>query len=169
MPRIAPLVLLLLLGSPSAPLRGQEADTPRRIATVTAGIGNTMGWLGLQGERYFAQERLSVFLGLGYTPSIDEGDPSGATFAFGVRGFTPGVKHRGFLALCVSQLVVESGFTDDPSRLYGPGVEAGYQFASRGGFTLMAGAGLGFAPGVPEGEDEVYSMIELGLGYTWRR
>jgi hypothetical protein len=149
MPRIAPLVLLLLLESPPA-LMGQEATAPRRIATVTAGIGNTMGWLGLQGERYFVHERLSAFLGFGYTPSIDQ-------------------EHRGFLALCVSQLFVESGFTEDPSRLYGPGVEAGYQFASRGGFTFMIGPGLGYAPGVPEGESEVGSMIELGFGYTWRR
>jgi hypothetical protein len=167
MPRIAPLAVLLL-GSPLA-LMGQEATAPQRIATVTAGIGNTMGWLGVQGERYFAHERLSAFLGLGYTPSIDQGDPSGPTFAFGVRGFTTGVKHRGFLALCLSQLFVESGFTEDPGRLYGPGVEAGYQFASRGGFTAMVGVGLGYAPGVPEGESEVGSMIELGLGYTWRR
>jgi hypothetical protein len=101
--------------------------------------------------------------------TIVQGDPSGPTFALGFRGFTTGVKHRGFLALCVSQLFVESGFTKDPSRLYGPGVEAGYQFASRGGFTVMVGLGLGYAPGMPEGESEVASMIELGLGYTWRR
>jgi hypothetical protein len=168
MPRIASLVLLLLLESPPA-LLGQEATASRRIATVTAGIGNTMGWLGLQGERYFADERLSAFLGLGYTPSIDQGDPSGLTVALGLRGFTKGVKHRGFLALCLSQLFVERGFTDDPSRLYGPGLEAGYQFASRGGFTFMIGAGLGYAPGVPQGESEVGSMAELGFGYTWRR
>ena len=168
MPRIAPLVLLLLLESPPA-LTGQEATVPPRIATVTAGIGNTMGWLGAQAERYFAHERLSAFLGLGYTPSIDQGDPSGPTFALGFRGFTTGVKHRGFLALCVSQLAVETGFTEDPSRLYGPGIEAGYQFASRGGFTVMVGAGLGYAPGMPEGQSDIGSMIELGLGYTWRR
>ena len=169
MPRVALLIVLLLLESLPALLRGQEATAPQRIATVTAGIGNTMGWLGLQGERYFAHERLSAFLGVGYTPSIDEGDPSGATFALGVRGFTTGVKHRGFLALSVSQLFVESGFGEDQSRLYGPGVEAGYQFASRGGFTAMVGFGVGYAPGVPEGESKVGSMIELGLGYTWRR
>lgn len=166
--RIAALVSLLLCGASPA-LVGQEAVAKQRIATVTAGLGNTMGWVGLQGERYFARERLSAFLGLGYTPSIDRGDPSGPTFALGFRGFTAGVKHRGFLALCVSQIFVESGFAEDPGRLYGPGVEAGYQFASRGGFTFMVGAGLGYAPGVPEGESEVGSMIELGLGYTWRR
>ena len=167
MPRIVPLVVLLLLESPAA-LMGQEATAPRRIATVTAGIGNTMGWLGLQGERYFANDRLSAFLGLGYTPIIDQGDPSGLTFAVGVRGYTSGVKHRGFLALSVSQLFVESGGGEDPSRLYGPGLEAGYQFASRGGFTFMVGAGAGYAPGMPDGESMVGSMVELGFGYTWR-
>jgi hypothetical protein len=168
MPRLTSAVVLLLLGSPAA-LPGQEATDPRRIATVTAGLGNTMGWLGVQGERYFARERLSAFLGLGYTPSIDLGDPSGLTFALGARGFTAGVKHRGFLALSVSQLFVENGDGEDRRRLYGPGVEAGYQFASRGGFTIMLGLGAGYAPGMPEGQSAVGSMIELGLGYTWRR
>jgi hypothetical protein len=161
------VAVLLLLGG--APLRGQEVTAPARVVTVTAGVGNTMGWLGLQGERYFADDRLSAFLGLGYTPSIDEGDPSGATFALGVRGYTRRVKHRGFLALSLSQLFVESGVGEDGRRLYGPGLEAGYQFASRGGFTVMLGAGVGYAPGVPDGESAVGSMIELGFGYTWRR
>ena len=167
MPRIAPLVLLLLLGSQPA-LVGQETTAKQRIATVTAGIGNTMGWLGVQGERYFADERLSAFLGLGYTPVRDSGDPSGPTFALGFRGFTRGVKHRGFLALCVAQLAVETG-TDDPGRQYGPAVEAGYQFASLGGFTAMLGAGLGYAPGMPDDQSAVGATLELGLGYTWRR
>ena len=168
MPRLTSVVVLLFLGSPAA-LKGQVATDPQRIATVTAGLGNTMGWLGVQGERYFARERLSAFLGLGYSPVIDQGDPSGFAFALGARGFTAGVKHRGFLALSVSQLFVESGSTDDRRRLYGPGVEAGYQFASRGGFTVMLGLGAGYAPGMPDGQSAVASMIELGLGYTWRR
>jgi len=167
MPRHAPLAVLLLFGTPPA-LVGQEVGDKQRIATVTAGIGNTMGWLGVQGERYFAHERLSAFLGLGYTPSIDLGDPSGLTFAVGGRGFTAGVRHRGFLALSVSQLFVENSDADDRRRLYGPGLEVGYQFASRGGFTAMLGVGAGYAPGMPEGQSAVGSMIELGLGYTWR-
>jgi hypothetical protein len=161
------VVVLLLLGTLPA-LVAQEGGSRERVATVTAGIGNTMGWLGVQGERYFAHERLSAFLGLGYSPVMDQGDPSGPTFAVGFRGFTPGVKHRGFLALSVTQLLVEGG-TDDPGRLYGPGIEAGYQFASRGGFTAMLGAGVGYAPGIPDNQSGVSSMIELGLGYTWRR
>lgn len=167
MPRHASLAVLLLLGSPPA-LVAQEASDPRRTATVTAGIGNTMGWLGLQAERYFAQERLSAFVGLGYTPSLDQGDASGVTFALGCRGFTTGAKHRGFLAVSVSQLFIENGPTAD-RRLYGPGAEVGYQFASRGGFTVMLGVGAGYAPGMPEGQSAVASMVELGLGYTWRR
>ena len=167
MPRIASVVVLLLLGTLPT-LMAQQTAARERIATVTAGLGNTMGWLGVQGERYFAHERLSAFLGLGYTPVRDSGDPSGPTFAAGFRGFTPGVKHRGFLALCVAQMAVETG-TDDPGRLYGPGVEAGYQFASLGGFTAMVGAGLGYAPGMPDDQSAVGAMLELGLGYTWRR
>jgi hypothetical protein len=129
-----------------------------------------MGWFGLQAERYFAQERLSAFLGAGYTPSIEQGDPSGPTFAAGLRGFTSGIKHRGFLALSVSQLFVETGFSEQPKgRLYGPGLEAGYQFASRGGFTVMAALGVGYASGVPQGQSEFGGMLDLGVGYTWRR
>ena len=33
----------------------------------------------------------------------------------------------------------------------------------------MAGLGLGYAPGMPDGDSAVSSMIELGLGYSWRR
>jgi hypothetical protein len=69
-------------------------------------------------------------VGLGYTPSIDSGDPSGLTFALGLRGFSPGIKHRGFLAVSLSQLALESGFVENPRRFYGPGLEAGYQYAS---------------------------------------
>lgn len=166
------LTVLVLLCGPLSVAGQESAEVPgtsRRVATLMGGIGNVMGWFGLQGERYFARERLSAFVGVGYTPSIDPGDPSGPTFAIGLRGFTTGVKHRGFLALSVSQLAVESGFIENPSRLYGPGLEAGYQFASRGGFTFMASLGLGYAPGVPEGEREVGEMLAIGLGYTWRR
>ncbi len=162
------LTLLLLVSAPLAAV-GQESPVPERVATLMAGVGNVMGWFGLHGEGYFARERLSGFGGLGYTPSVDPGNPSGLTFAVGLRGFTPGIKHRGFLALSLSQLAVESGSVEDPRRFYGPGLEAGYQYASRGGFTFMASLGLGYAPGVPEGEKEVGEVLALGLGYTWRR
>jgi hypothetical protein len=164
---------LLVVSLLPLPAVGQEVGAsppvPPRVASLTAGLGNVMGWFGLHGEGYFARERLSGFVGLGYTPSVDEGDPSGPTFAIGLRGFTTGIKHRGFLALSLSQLALESGFVENPRRFYGPGLEAGYQYVARGGFTFMASLGLGWAPGVPEGAKEVGEVLALGLGYTWRR
>src|ERR687898_117764 len=165
------LTLLVLLLAPLSAAAQDSAATPRiprRVATLTAGLGNVMGWFGLHGEGYFARERLSGFVGLGYTPSVDTGDPSGPTFAIGLRGFTAGIKHRGFLAFSLSQLAIESGSVENPRRFYGPGLEAGYHYVARGGFTFLASVGLGFAPGVPEGEKEVGEVLALGLGYTWR-
>jgi hypothetical protein len=170
--RTLALALLLLLLTPLSSAGQDSTAAPhiqRRVASLTGGIGNVMGWFGLHGERYFANERLSGFAGLGYTPGIDPGDPSGPTFAIGIRGFTPGIRHRGFLALSLSQLAVESGFVENPRRLYGPGLEAGYQYTALGGFTFMISAGLGYAPGVPEGEKQVGEVLALGFGYTWRR
>ena len=166
------VIVMLTLYNPLSLAGQQSAEAPRvlkRVATLTAGVGNAMGWLGLQAERYFGRERLSAFLGAGYTPSLDPGDPSGPTVAAGVRGFTAGFKHRGFLALSVSQIFVETALNEDPHRLYGPGLEIGYQFASQGGFTFMASVGLGYAPAAPEEASEVGELLGIGLGYTWRR
>lgn len=159
--------LLLLL--PLAVQAQSQAQAPPgpRTATVLAGFGNDLGWFGLQGEKYFAGDRLSAFGGIGHTPSVDDGDPSGLTVAAGVRGFTPGNTHRGFLELSVSQVAVESG--PGGARLYGPGVQAGWQYVSRGGFTVLASLGLGFASSDLVGESNVHGLVNLGFGYTWRR
>jgi hypothetical protein len=128
-----------------------------------------MGWLGLAGEKYLASERISVLGGLGYTVQADQGDASGVTMAVGARGYTPGRKHRGFLELSVSQIFIEQFCFDTCRRLYGPGVQAGYQFVTRGGFTLVASFGVGYALSVPQGQSGVAAILGLGLGYTWRR
>ena len=145
----------------------RASDRPRTM-TITPGLGNAMGWLGVQGERYFRGDRLSVFLGLGYTPAVDPGDPSGLTAAAGLRGYTPGLRHRAFLELSVSQIAVE--LRPDGERLYGPGLQAGYQFTTLGGFTLMASAGLGYAVGSPDYVvgSAVQALLGFGIGYTWR-
>ena len=170
---LRPIVMsLVVLSLSPLPAVGQEVGAsppvPPRAASLTAGVGNVMGWLGLHGEGYFARERLSGFVGLGYMPEMDQGDPTGPTFAIGLRGFTTGIKHRGFLALSLSQIAILSSL-EDPRRFYGPGLEAGYQYAARGGFTFMASLGVGWAPGIPEGGNEVGEILALGLGYTWRR
>jgi hypothetical protein len=168
---MARLLLTLLLVALPLPLAGQVTApaAPRlRVATITAGTGNALGWFGVQGEHYW-EDRFSVFTGVGYTPSIDD-YPSGPTFAAGMRGYTGGYRHRGFLELSVSQLVLFRGFDgEDPRRLYGPGVQVGYQYAAAGGFTAMVSAGVGYAPTVPEGESEVGFMGGLSFGYTWRK
>lgn len=166
------LLAVVLLAGPSLAL-GQAADSAptasTRSFTLVAGSGNAMGWLGLAGEKYVASDRMSVFGGLGYTLQVDEGDASGVTVAAGVRGYTAGTKHRGYLELSVSQLYVETHCFETCRRLYGPGVQAGYQLLTKGGFTLVASLGVGYAPTVSEGPDNVTSILGLGLGYTWRR
>ncbi len=140
-----------------------EAPGPRRY-TVLTGVGNSLGWFGGQAERYFAGDRLSIFGGLGYTPPLD-GIPSGVTVAGGARAFTGGSKHRGFLELSVSQVAVEQGYRE--RRLYGPGLQAGWQFVSRGGFTILTSAGFGYIL-AEDVSHPVQLLVGLGLGYTWR-
>ena len=164
-------IIMMLVGVP-APLVAQDPVEPRmlseRFLSLTAGVGNSMGWFGAQAERYFLDERLSIFVGLGYTPSLEQRDPEGPTLAAGLRTYTSGAKHRVFMEGSVSQLVVESGSVDG-SRLYGPGVQGGYQFLAPGGFTLMASIGVGYALSVPRGLDPWAAQVGLGVGYTWRR
>jgi hypothetical protein len=69
----------------------------------------------------------------------------------------------------LSQLFVESGPLGSSRRLYGPGVQAGYQFVAGGGFTMMASLGLGYAPGVSRPVDGWAGLLGLAAGYTWRR
>jgi len=168
--QVALLGLVCLGGAGLAQAQAAPDSLPRpRSLSVTAGIGNAMGWLGLQGEKYLAQSRLSLFLGAGYTPAADEGDAKGAAFATGIRGFTPGIKHRGFLELSISQVAVQQFCFDACHRYYGPGLQAGYQFVSRGGFTLMLSAGIGVLFDPRPGDDRVGGLGGIGLGYTWRR
>jgi hypothetical protein len=169
----APVVLapLLLLASAHL-LVGQSWSGGRPLGdrryTATAGVGNSMGWFGVQGERYMLDERLSIFVGLGWTPSVDLG-PDGPTFAAGIRSFTSGLRHRLFLETSASQVVTVTAGGADGGRYYGPGIQTGYQFVSPGGFTFMASLGAGYALGVPRGRDPWATQVGLGLGYTWRR
>ena len=155
---------------------GQTSDAqavngePR--VTVIAGFGNAMGVFGAQAERYVGSGRVSVFGGLGYLPQFEPGDPSGVTVAAGARGFTAGKTHRAFLEVSVSPLRFEFytlGATRIPGAIvYGPGVQGGYQFIARSGFTALASIGAGFPVGAESGSG-VELMAGMGLGFTWRR
>jgi hypothetical protein len=130
-----------------------------------------MGWLGLQAERYFAAGRGSVFGGVGYTVEVDR-SWSGVAVAAGARVFTSGDKHRIFLEASVSQLAIE--LPSDPSlpkgdeRVYGPGVQVGYQLTKPKGFTLMLSVGVGHTVGGPSHLQGTAFLGGLGLGHTWR-
>ena len=94
------------------------------------------------------------------------GRPNSKVTAFARFNLVAGTAAAAYAIADMSYEIVDA---DEGERLYGPGLQAGYQFVSRGGFTVMVSLGLGYAPGVPEGESEVGGMGGLGLGYTWRR
>lgn len=47
---------------------------------------------------------------------------------------------------------------------YGPGLSIGYQYTAGRGFTLLVGGGAGWEPG----SGDIVTIINLGVGYTWR-
>ena len=173
--RTIPACLAIAAAALGAPAGWAQApdDTPASLAprqwTVAAGLGNSMGWFGMQGERHDGRNRASAFVGIGYTPAIDAGDPSGVTFAAGVRGFTPGERHRGFLELAVSQIAIDDGA--GRGRYYGPALQAGYHYTARHGFTFLLSGGVGRALGVDEAvtSSRWLAVLGAGAGYTWRR
>jgi hypothetical protein len=99
---------------------------------------------------------------------VDDFDPSGVTVAVGVRGYTGGYKHRGFAEASACQVATLSDSLK-PRRFYGPCVQLGYQFASRGGFTAVLSLGVGYALGAKAFGNRAQGLVGLGLGYTWRR
>lgn len=140
-----------------------------------------MGWLGVAVESYHSDGRFSAFGGLGYTPEYDQGVPAGPTFAAGIRAYTLGIKHRVFAELSVFQVAIRRSIrafveesvgvfnvmeVKDGKRYYGPGLQVGYQYVTAGGFTFVVSAGAGHAFGVA---DRFLDLLNLGLGYTWRR
>jgi hypothetical protein len=170
--RASVLAALVLLASAQL-LAGQSWSGSRpmgdRRYTATAGVGNSMGWFGVQGERYLLDERLSIFAGVGWVPSLGRGDRRGPGFAAGVRSFTSGARHRLFVEGSASPVVRTTAGGVGGGPYYGPGLQGGYQFVSPSGFTLMLSIGAGYALGVPRGGDPWARVAGVGLGYTWRR
>lgn len=152
-------ILLLSWSAASAQTpTGDIAPPDPRTFTVAGGIGHSLGWAGGQAEYYTVGDRVSLFAALGYTP-----DPSGASAAVGVRGYTSGANHRALLELSYSQL---SAWARPRERNYGPGLQVGYQFTAAGGFTVLTSLGVGLEF---DGDDVTPRRImNLGLGHTWR-
>jgi len=178
--RIASLVLLTLLAaSVSFAQESGEAASRLRKPTysVGAGIGNSYGWNGFQAEKYFRNGRVSAFGGCGYSPSGEDDrgrshdGPGWPTLAAGGRWYTAGSKDRAFLEVSVTQLAWEAYTIDwvvrDMDRLYGPGVQVGYQRIAASGFTFVLAGGVGRALGA-DYASSTQVMISMGIGGTWR-
>jgi len=167
--RIFPFVLLVATTATAQVPEPRSSNAPK--ATLLLGFGNSLGWLGLQAEGYFAAGRASVFGGLGYTPEVDR-SWSGVAVAGGARLFTSRKTHRFFVEASVSQLRVEK--PSDASqprgdeRIYGPGLQVGYQLMKAGGFTFMLSVGVGHTIDRPSHLQGTAGLASVGLGYTWR-
>ena len=121
--------------------------------------------------------RLERFVSFRGSPARVEGDPSGPTFAAGVRAYKGGARHRGFLEVSVPEH--QSGskgvYAEDGSKIkleeahfYGPGVQVGWRFTARSGFTFIASGGIGYALGGGDWDVDPWTpMLSLGVGGTW--
>jgi hypothetical protein len=162
-----------------APVKTPPPPLGVRKVTVLAGGGVAVAGSGLQVETYFKGDRLSAFAGVGYTYEIEDGEDddvvsaSGGGAAGGLRVYTDGRIHRGFLEAAYSPLGLETapiGFPKDELRLmYGPSLQAGWQMTRPGGFTLVLAAGVGRARGNDFVDGFTDAVAFLGLGKTWRR
>lgn len=160
-------------GQIDAPVEG----IPRMA--VIAGVGNSLGWFGAQGEWYFTQS-LSAYLGSGYTPGDDPLDATGATFAAGARAYLGGSNHRFVVDLGLSQVRLLEGFVarrngeplpgslpQQGRRDYGIGGQIGYSWVSNSGFTALFTTGFGY-PIQGKNLGQYERLYSLGFGYTWR-
>lgn len=176
MNRLLSLAALSLAVLPAAAHAADPAPAPGdRKLTVLGGFGVATANVGLQAEVHFARH-FSAFGGFGYLPESEDGDlaeASGAGFAAGLRAYTPGRIHRGFLEVAVSPIAFEQAPigipTEDLSLRYGPAFQAGWQMTRPGGFTLVLSLGIGHVSGDAQYESDTGPVAFLGLGYTWRR
>jgi hypothetical protein len=156
------------------PRSSVAADRTVPVFSVTLGVGNSLGWTGLQGEYYLKNGRVSPFLGLGYVigSGADGNLPTGVAAAAGIRVFSGGRRHRAFFEGSVSEVrrewwVEPSGSIEQAHR-YGPGAQVGYQFLKSSGLTFTASAGVGYAVGALSESTGV--LFGLTVGHTkWRR
>lgn len=156
----------------AVPCPGAETSSSAPLFSLTGGVGNSLGWFGVQGERYLRAGRFSIFGGVGYASNLDEPPDISGTIAVagGGRAFFGGRKHRLFVEGSISLIgrewwVDEHGSEQEASR-YGPGLQVGYQLLSGRGITFATSVGLGYAVGARS--DNTTFLFGLAVGYTWR-
>jgi hypothetical protein len=170
--RVGAVVLLVAATSILGGARGEAAERTAPTVSMTGGLGNSTGGLGLQGEYYFAQGRASLFLGAGYWPSSQDGarrHPGSAAGALGGRVFTSGFTHRALLEASVSEIGWEqSAEGSKTKRLYGPGLQVGYQHVAKGGFTFLVSGGVAYALGAQIAPKGAFAVGQIAVGHTWQ-
>ncbi len=161
--------IVLLSGTSPEAAVGQAAVPGTRGTAITAGFGDAYGGFGVGLEQYFLGSRVSGVVGGGFVPATTDGNPQTGALAAAVRGYAGGSRHRGFVEASVSLVAVSwtraGGQLLDFQRHYGPGLSFGYQYTAMGGFSVVAGAGAGWAFGA----NRLEPIGSLGFGYTWRR
>jgi len=150
-------------GANAVPLAAQSdsaqsdsaARTPR--FTLSAGLGNSFGGVGGNGEVYLFGGRVGLVAGLGFVVQAGfGGTETSTTIAGAVRGNSSNRPSRWLLEVAGGKYLGEDTH-------YGPALLVGRQWIRPSGLTwlLDAGAGLGV-------DDAWHPALNIGIGYTWR-
>ena len=164
MHRAAVVFLMLTAGLARVGLGRAQGQVPVPVASLTAGVGNAFGGIGLRGELLVADGRIGLLAGAGFLPD-SYGLDSPVLGAVSLRYYVGRQRHRIFADVSWSALTVYDLLLPGVPAVvdYGPGFSLGYTYLSKAGFTLTVGAGVGGADSSPA------FIGQLGFGWTWRR
>jgi hypothetical protein len=168
--RAAIIVLIALLAPPCvfAQSASPSGEAHERIASLTAGLGNSMAWAGVSGQVFVVGDYLSVFASAGHPLGGNAGAPSLAGAA-GLRAFSGGQRHRRFLELSVSPLAILAANRVFIEQFYGPGASVGYEYTALEGLAFAASLGGGLVLQPHGGVDRIQPLLTFSVGRTWRR
>lgn len=154
--------LVVLAYFPPAAVRAQERSAAP-AGVVYAGAGNAFGGVGIMGEYVVWPNRISGLAGTGIFPASDR---LLVSVAASVRGYVGNRHHRVFVDLSWSVLSVSRAAILGSRwiRDYGPGVLVGYSYVASSRLVLLGGAGVGFL-----NSGETVAVLQLGIGWVWRR
>lgn len=168
--RAAIITLIILLTSRCLPAQNASPsrEAHERIASLSAGVGNSMGWAGFAGQVFLRGDHLSAFASAGHPLGGNAGAPSLAGAA-GLRVFSRGQRHRRFMELSVSPLAILAANRVFIEQFYGPGASVGYEYTALEGLAFAASLGGGVVLQPRGGVDRIQPLLTLSVGRTWRR